>query len=506
VIAWDPQLAQEIEREPDPEQARLKLSRSLLASAMQEPDAGLPADDDPQNVRQRLALARDLAAGVARERPSMWEAPMVQGAATYLDWRIARDPRLLTSYPDWEEPLRRSMELAPGRPEPPRFLATAYLELWPALSESKRAETRAMLHRILGHRPTFEALIAPWLQRAGSTAEAFSAIPDEPWAWERLQQIAAEQTDWQRCRLARLRWYGAYERTLRRDLAEARARLRGGDEDGATLLFLTTLAAPPRRRFEPIVESSLAQLPPAVGAEGAGSFAPAIQGWLGWSLELCLVRGCPMPAPMLRRLAALSGEPDLPQAALAALATGDIQTAESLERRAGDLSAPVWSDYRVAKVRTLADQGDLEEARAALLEVPAARRGSVAYWMAARGLARAGRDAAAEAEAENHLEEMRGEAWSVGQWSWQGRVARLEILPAILPDGPAAGLEVEISGPDRGAVAEVRLDGEVVAVAALTPNAVVRIRRPLDAGLHLLEAESVTGGQIGPGAVRLIRP
>jgi hypothetical protein len=502
VIAWDPQLAEEIEREPDPQRARLKLARSLLASAMEEPgetpgtDGGVA--DDGDDVRRRLALARDLAAGVARERPSAWEAPMVQGAATYLGWRLARDPRLLTSYPDWEEPLRRSLELAPGRPEPARFLATAYLELWPALSQGKQAEARALLRRILGHRPTFEALIAAWLQRAGSAEEAFSAIPDEPWAWERLQQIYADRTDWQSCRLARLRWYGAYQRTLRRDLTEAEARLRGGDTPGATLLFLTTLSAPPRRLFEPVAESALAQLPPEAGP---GNAAPSIRSWLDWALDLCLTRGCPMAPPVLRRLAGLSGDTDVPRAALSALVTGDLAEAESVERRAGDLSAPAWSAYRAAKVRKLAEADDLEDARAAFAEIPAAERESAAYWRAARSLAHAGGDAAGEAEAEKRLEAMRRDAWPLTEWTWRERVARLEILP----DAPASGLEAQIFGPDRGAVAELRLDGEVVAVAALTPNAVVRVRRPIDAGPHVLEVQSATGGQIAAGPVRLLR-
>ncbi|HEX3130817.1 MAG TPA: hypothetical protein VH394_26010 [Thermoanaerobaculia bacterium] len=260
---------------------------------------------------RRLELARRLAASVAVRRPSSWEAAMIQGAATYLGWSLQRDRRLLAEPEEWEGPLLRALQVAPGRPEPARFLAAAYLELWPALSRGKKESARGLMARALADRLTFEALIEPWLRIADSRAQAFSAIPDQPWALGRLQQIAAADADWNAYREARIRWYASLERSARANLAEAEARLAGGDTPRAQLLFLSVLQVPPRRRFAPYVESSLAQCPP--GPAGA-SFTPYLQDWLAWSLDLCAWSGCPLPRPMLERLAGLAGEPGFAEA------------------------------------------------------------------------------------------------------------------------------------------------------------------------------------------------
>ena len=206
VLAQDPGLLEAIAREPDPWRARLRLARTLLASAT--------ADPRPETavVLRRLEVARGLASGVSLERPASWEAAMTRGASTYLEWSLRRDRRIFSHPEEWEGPLLRSLELAPGRPEPARFLAAAYLELWPALSRSKQESARKLLAGALSDRATFEALIEPWVRTAGSYQEAFAAMPAAPWAWERLQQIAAEDADWPGYSAARQRWCTATTR------------------------------------------------------------------------------------------------------------------------------------------------------------------------------------------------------------------------------------------------------------------------------------------------------
>lgn len=299
-LSQDPGLLEAIGREPDPWRARLRLARTLLASATSDTDA------EPAVRLRRLEAARGLAAEVAEARPASWEAAMTQGAATYLEWSLRRDRRLLSQPEEWEGPLLRSLELAPGRPEPARFLAAAYLDLWPALSRGKQESARRLLAGALSDRETFEALIQPWLRTAGSYEAAFVAMPAEPWAWERLQQIAAGATDWQGYSAARRRWYDALHARMRRDLQEAEARLAGGDNDRARLLFLSILQVPPRRRFLPQVESALAQAP---AGPANPSLEPALRSWLEWSLDLCRWRRCPMPQPVLGRLGNLAGAP-----------------------------------------------------------------------------------------------------------------------------------------------------------------------------------------------------
>lgn len=494
VLAHDPGILESLAREPDPWRARLRLARAMLASATDPDRAGT---DGLDATLRRLEAARSLASRVSVERPASWEAAMVQGAATYVSWSLQRDRRLLTSPEEWEAPLLRSLELAPGRPEPARFLSAAYVELWPALSRGKRDTARALLARSMGHRPTFEALIELWLRTAGSRAEAFSALPGEPWAWERIQQIAGRDADWPAYVEARRRWYATQEGRLRRDLAEAEARLEGGDEVRARELFLGVMQVPPRHRFLPVVESALAQCPAGL----AGGATPAVRAWLDWSLDLCSWRSCPMPEPMLRRLAGLAGEVEPPAAARAALAAGDLAEGELYERRAKSTFSEPWGPYLIARAAALTRRHELDGADRALDTVhPAWRSGSL-YWQARLALARAAGDSIREAEALRRLEELKRSEWSYRDWTLQDPAPRLEIVPAA----PAPGFTIEFLGvPDAGAGVEVRLNGEVIAMEGVRRGQVLTLRKPLDARPHLLEIEAVSGGHLVPGAVRLL--
>ena len=116
MVAHDPGLVERLEREPDPWRARLLLARAMLASATDPGDPGQAGADGLEMTLRRLDAARSLASRVAVERPASWEAPMVQGAATYVGWSLRRDRRLITHPEEWEDPLLRSLELAPGRP------------------------------------------------------------------------------------------------------------------------------------------------------------------------------------------------------------------------------------------------------------------------------------------------------------------------------------------------------------------------------------------------------
>lgn len=494
VLAHDPGLLESLSREPDPWRARLRLARALLASAT---DPARIGEDGLDATLRRLEEARALAERVAVERPASWEAAMVQGAATYVGWSLRRDRRLITNPEEWEDPLLRSLELAPGRPEPARFLAAAYVELWPALSSGKREAARVLLARSLRHRPTFEALVELWLRTAGSRAEAFAALPGEPWAWERMQQIAARDADWPAYVEARRRWYAAQEERLRTDLVEAGARLEGGDEVRARELFLGVMQVPPRRRFLCSVETALAQCPPGP----AGSSTPAVRAWLDWSLDLCSWRSCPLPEPMLRRLAGLAGDVEPPAAARAALAAGDLAEGELHERRAESTLSESWGPYLIARAAVLTRRLELDGADRSLDAVHPAWRGGSLYWQARLALARAAGDNVREAEALRRLEELKRSEWSARDWMLRDPGPRLEIVPA----GPTPGFTLEILGaPDVGAVVEVRLDGEVIAMEGVRRGQILTLRKPLDPRPHLLEIEAVSGGHITPGAVRLL--
>jgi hypothetical protein len=499
-LAYEPGLPEGLAREPDPWHARLLLARELFASASAvSPVEPEDADQSMAVTLRRLELARRLAASVAVERPSSWEAAMIQGASAYLSWSIQRDRRLLTEPEEWETPLLRSLQVAPGRPEPARFLAAAYLELWPALSRGKKESAHGLMARALADRRTFEALIEPWLRTADSRDQAFSAIPFQPWAWERLQQIEGRDADWDGYRQARLHWYAALEHSMRANLAEAEARLQGGDQVRAHLLFLSVLQVPPRRRFLPYVESSLAQCPPG---PGGGSFAPALQAWLDWSLDLCLWKGCPVPEPVLRRLAGLSGALAPTTAAEAAVLGGNLAEGEVFERRAEEPWSAPWGPYGIVRARALAKRRELTEADRALDNLHPLWKQSAPYWMTRLALAHAAGDGIGEAEARRQLAGLRRNEWSFRDWTLREPAPRLELVPAAA----SPGISIEILElPDAGAAIEIRLDGEVAAISPARRSTVLVVRHPLKPGTaYLLEAEAVSGGRLVPGTVRLL--
>ncbi|HEX9671664.1 MAG TPA: hypothetical protein VGC93_19500, partial [Thermoanaerobaculia bacterium] len=152
-----PRVAADVRREPDPHRAAAVAATALLAAELNPRTAAGPGG------AERQAAARALAARVLAARPAAWDAATVLGASTYLTWARGRDPRLLTSYASWEEPLLAALARGPGKREPRRFLAAAYLELWPALAPEKRAFAHRLLARAFRDHETFRALIGPWL-------------------------------------------------------------------------------------------------------------------------------------------------------------------------------------------------------------------------------------------------------------------------------------------------------------------------------------------------------
>jgi hypothetical protein len=97
---------------------------------------------------------------------------------------------------------------------------------------------------------------------------------------------------------------------------------------------------------------------------------------------------------------------------------------------------------------------------------------------------------------------LRQSEWSFRDWTLRAPALRLEMAPAAA----SQGFTIEILAlPDAGAAVEVRLDGELVAISGARRGDVLTVRHPLRPGpAYLLEIEAVSGGQLVPGAVRLL--
>lgn len=490
-------------REPDPDGVRLRAARAVLAAELDPARRqGLPPEQAARESAARMAEAAATSRGVLALRPASWEAALVAGAATYLEWSQARDPRLFTAYRQWEAPLETALRLAPAKREPVRFLAAAYLEIWPALSPRKREIAHGLLTEVFRDPEELSALLSPWLDTAADRREAFSVLPDDPEAWEKVERAYAERRDLAGLTEARQRRERSLLSRLRRDLLRADRLSEQGDEEEARDLYLSVAGrARPEARYLDLLQSALQRCPPGpVDAATAKRLAPH----LARALDRCLFASCDLPPATLKRLAHFVRDQEPSQAALAALFAGDLPRAALYERRTEGLGTEPWAPYLIAKARVLAARGQADDAREALALVHLSWQGKPLYWQAQAEVARAAGDASAGARAAARLAGLTRRAWSPQDWTWHRGTARLEMMTAA----PAAGLAVALDQvPANGALVELRLDGAAVGQFPVRPPAAaaapLRVAAPLGRGLHVLELESLDGSQVLPGVAEL---
>ena len=492
-------------REPDPERVRLRAARAVLAAELDPARGQRRQELPPEQAARESARRMEEAARVGREvlarRPACWEAALVQGAATYVGWAQGRDPRLFTAYRQWEAPLEAALRLAPAKREPVRFLAAAYLEVWPVLSPRKREIARRLLAEVMRDPEDLARLLDPWLDTAGSRREAFSVLPDDPAAWGRVATAYARRGDLQGFAAARGRQEEALLGSLRRDLLEA-DRLRGeGRTDQARGLYLSVaVRARPEARYLELIERALERCPPGpVDRQTAERLEPHF----ARALDRCLFAGCEIEPAALKRLSRFVREPAPSQSALAALFAGDLPRAELYERRSDGMGTERWAPYLVAKARVLAARGRADEAQEALSLVHVNWQRRPLYWRARAEVAQAAGDARAAGEARARLVAAARRSWPATEWTWQKGTSRLEMVTGE----PASGVTVALdSVPAGGALLELRLDGAALGVFPVRPLAgaapALRAAVPLGRGLHVLEVESLDG-QFLPGTVEL---
>jgi hypothetical protein len=493
----------ELASEPDPERVVLRAARAVLNAELDPARHPVlpPAEAERELAAEaaRLDSADRLTGKVLAERPAAWDAAMVLGTARYLAWAWSHDTRLFSEAPRWEQPLEAAIALAPGRPDAARLLAGAYLDLWPALSPRKRERERQLLARVFADPSSFAALIGPWLAAAPSRDEAFAVIPATPDAWAKLQQLYAQKLDWPGFCAARARWDRTLQARLAARLGEAERRHAGGDDATARDLFLeVALEARPDRRYLGYLTRVLEGCPP-------GSIdhrtAEGLEKHLGWSLESCLFDSCPLPPRLLRRLGGFCRDLDKPNDAMVALLTGDVPRAEVLERAFASPWGEEWVAYRLLKAKVLAGSGRKQEIEEALSGVPDSwRRGRPIYWRVRAAVAQAARDPAAAGLAARELARREATAWPASAWDFHHGVLRLELLAAAAASGLVLAVDV---APPQGAAAEVRLDAAALGTFPVRAGTPLVVPGTIAPGLHMLELESVAGGPVLPGAVRL---
>jgi hypothetical protein len=496
-----PEAARAVATDPDPVRARLAIARALLAEAIDYHSfSALPpreAAETAGRISERLELAREIAAETLVKRPSAWQAAMILGGATYRLWSSHGDPRTFSQPTTWEAPLRTAASLAPGEDEPLRFLAVAWLEIWPTMTVAERKETLPALHRAFQDPATFARCAGLWFAAAADRDDAFRLVPEDPRAWSVVENLYASKAEWDGFCAARERREAALEHELRGQIAGVAEHIRGGDPSGARSLAGGVLAAAPvELAFRDIAGSALALSPP-----GPMASPNALRRWLIWADE-GLVRGqVRLPPEAVARLASAAGDLPPAEAALSQLAAGNLAQAEVIERRNEVPGTEAWAPYWVAKARVLASRHDANEAAAALARVNRNWRSAVPTLEARLAVAGAARNAAELAEVRADVAAFASASWPATSWRWRGPVARLDLLSAAAAPGFFIGFD---QVPASGAVAEVRLDAATVACAPVRSGERIRVAVPVTQGPHLLELESVVGGRVVPGVVELM--
>ncbi len=474
-----------VRREGDPADARTLAARVLVESAIQR-QAAAPAEPSEPT---RLTLAADLAREALERQPANAEASWILGATTSLIRAGARDPRLFSLSAEWERPIRRAIELAPHSREPRRMLVGAYLDVWPALSPARREETTRMLREAFADRATFQRLIGPWLEIAGSLDAAAELVPDRSWVWAPFAERAARAHDWRAFVAFDARRQAASTVEVDAALAAAEAGLESGNA-GAARNGLDEILAnlAPDAAAAPRLERLLSRRPAGPAPEAT---ARAALRWLDWAIPLELL-GRPALAPeAIGRLTSLAGgrlTPD--QAAVAALAADDLARAELFERRSDSLWSERWAPFLALKATGALARRAPAEARAALEQVHRDYRKRVPW----RRLA---------LEVGLPATPLGRERWEATDWIWSEGKARLELDP----DRAASGLRLAIEGVgEGGAVLEAVLDGRALAPVILSERAreaVVAVA--LDPAPHLLELRARAGTVRPAPAVELLR-
>jgi hypothetical protein len=492
-----------LDREPDPERVRLRAARAVLAAELDPArGTGLPPERAARESATRMAAAARVGAEVLARRPASWEAAEVLGAATYIGWAQARDPRLFTAYRRWEAPLEAALRLAPARREPVRFLAAAYLEVWPALSPRKRQIARGLLAEVFRNPEDLGRFLDPWLDRAADHREAFSVLPDDPEAWDLVVAALHRRGDWAGYDAAYRRAEETLLVTLNRDLLEADRLRSAGDLGGARTLYLRIARrARPEARFLRLLEKALERCPPGpVDGQTSQRLAPH----LAQALDRCLMAGCQIEPAALKRLSRFVRDQEPPQEALAALFSGDLPRAGLYERRTEGLGTEAWAPYLLAKARVLAARGKVDEAREALSLVSPSWQRRPLYSLVQAEVARAAGDVAAETAAQSRLAALARRGWDATEWTWNRGTARLEMVV----DAPAAGFVIAFDAlPPAGGMVELRLDGAGLGILPVRPAPgaapALRLALPLGRGLHVLEIVDAQGSQVAPGRVEL---
>jgi hypothetical protein len=426
-----------IRREHDAGERRLALARALFVA---RPVA--PGDTLAERIA-RLDTAESLAVETLELLPASWEASSLLGASRFESRRLRRDTRLFTAASDWERPLLAAVSRASGSPIVEHQLATAYIEVWPAMAESRRFQASTLLRRMFEDRRFFVRKVARWVEVNRSYEEAAELLPQDVATASRLVELAYSRGQAQEV----VRWSWETRGRLAKELESGieHARSDGGAWTGPYLMSVVG-RAPVGVDFARLIDRAV----PGIRSDTSGlGYTEAAAKWLQWAEPLCLVKDCPLaPHTITTLLTAAAAHVGSPSAAFARLAAGKPVSAEQLAQRAGGAWSEDWASYFLLRAKNSLASGDLAAARSALSNVhPNATRRPMYLDLARRcGITPPPAGALAR------------EVWDNSDWRRDDRLLELELGLG----SAAQGLHLAFRRPVRKPfLLEVELDGNL---------------------------------------------
>ncbi len=499
-----PELVRQVEREADPDWARLGIARAFLSEAADySVFSRLPQSEAIAaltSLDERLEWARDFAAKALWERPSVWQFAYVLGASKYLLWLRRGDARLVDKMETWLRPLQVAIELAPGENEARRFLMGAYLKLWRWIPAGPlREDAKDALRRGLAEPELFDEYAPLWFKVARNFAEARSIVPKRLEVWRKLEEIGERERDWALHREARRQVLGLLDAEFEDKLGQAKSALETGDAMTTRNLLALLLKQTPRNVTSAQRYTQIFQIFPP------GSLPPAslnlIEGILDWALERCLWGTCFLSPSTMQRMAGLLPRLDFTKRGMVLLTKSRYSEAEMLESAAGRLRSEEWMRYRLFKARSLVALGASDRALKELADLRPPWSDSLLTQVTVKEAARLAGDSARELEAERALRKALAERWPLSAWKWGKVGAQLAVWP---PSGRYILVVALDRIPAGGGVVDFLWDGLPLGSAVAKEGVeTFRFDVQIEDGLHLLELVYVAGARIRPGDVWL---
>ena len=473
------EFSQAVRREADPFERRLALARMLFRRSSRYRG---PAEVELRVAR--LETTARLAAESLEGLPASWEATNLLGASRFESRKLRHDTRLFSAAAEWELPLSAAVARASGSPMVERFLAAAYLEVWPAMSESRRRQAAETLRRSFADQRFDKMYFGHWIQISGSYDRAQEILPQDTATALRLADHAVRSGR----ETEAIRYQGlARERQLADLSAKLDEALGAVEPHRSHQLWQVIESSPLGLDSAPLVARALEE--PSPNATGLGFDATAKR-WLDWSEPLCLVTTCPLPAVALETLAAAAGDgAGISHAAFAALVAGDTARADRLARRADDPSSVEWVSFGLLDAQRRLAAGDRAGALDRLRRLHRSARARPIYARLLRDASGAARIAAPSGD-----DLLARERWSEGEWRSLGPAAELEI--GIGRPAAAIRLQFQRRAPTNTFL-QLELDGRLAPpVLVVKRDTFVVLPIALSPGIHLLRLHAPKGALI----------